>query len=373
MATLYKSANYPPLRIDSTRPHNKENRPRYQSELPLRTGNASPATMGSDEQQGHGTQVPASGRASGQTATSKAGWVLLGAALLLAAGSIGYNIYEGAGGTQDGPAAAEGPRSIEELRAAAEASTGAADPWAELAFAYFQQGDFTDAAAAYRRAVAIAPDEAVLWSALGESLVMASARDPLPTDALAAFEKALSLDATDPRSRYFMAVRKDLDKDHEGAIAAWLDLLADSPQGAPWEADLVRTIEQVGQINRIEVAERLAKAQARRTPAILAPGSGTLAGDAASPTVRGPSAADVAAASTMKPSEQRSMAEGMVAQLEARLQQDPKNLDGWVMLIRSRMTLGEPAKAKAALDAAVKANPGEATELRAQAAALGVT
>jgi cytochrome c-type biogenesis protein CcmH len=66
------------------------------------------------------------------------------------------------------------------------------------------------------------------------------------------------------------------------------------------------------------------------------------------------------------------MAEGMVAQLEARLQAEPKNVDGWVMLMRSRMTLGEPAKAKAALEAAVKANPGAAAQLRDQAAALGV-
>ncbi len=299
--------------------------------------------------------------------------MLLGAALLLAAGSVGYNVYEGAGGTGDAPASADGPPSIAALRAAAESSTDDADPWAELAFAQFQQGDFAESAAAYKRAVTIAPDQAVLWSALGESLVMASARDPLPPEALAAFEQALALDAADPRSRYFMAVKKDLAKDHEGAINAWLDLLGDTPTGAPWERDLVRTIEQVGQINAIDVTARLAAAQATRQPALLAPGSGTLAGAAASPALRGPSAAEVAAASAMPPSEQRDMAQGMVAQLEARLQQQPDNLDGWVMLIRSRMTLGEPAKAKAALDAAVKANPGEAAELRRQAAALGVT
>ena len=67
------------------------------------------------------------------------------------------------------------------------------------------------------------------------------------------------------------------------------------------------------------------------------------------------------------------MATSMVEQLEARLQNEPKNLDGWVMLMRSRMTLGEPAKAKAALDAAIKANPGEAAELKRQAAALGIS
>ena len=324
-----------------------------------------------------GEQAPAGGSDAGSGGgaaggSGRAGWFLLGGALLLAAGSIGYNIYEGSGGGAVAGAATDGPVSIEQLRAAAEASTTDAGPWSDLAFAYFQQGEFTDAAAAYRRALGIAPDQAVLWSALGESLVMGSERDPLPPEALAAFEKALALDPTDPRSRYFMAVKKDIAKDHEGAIAAWLDLLADSPQGAPWEADLVRTIEQVGQINRIDVTARLAKAQGARTPALLAPGSGSVAGAAASPALRGPSAADVAAASGMAPGEQRTMAEGMVAQLEARLAREPKNVDGWVMLIRSRMTLGEPAKAKAALDAAVKANPGAAAELRAQAAGLGV-
>ena len=314
---------------------------------------------------GTGDQSPEGG-------ASKAGWILLGAALLLAAGSIGFNIYGGSGGSAPPEAATDGPASIEQLRAAAEASTDDAGPWGELAFAHFGQGQYPEAAAAYRRALAIAPDEAVLWSALGETLVLASDRDPLPPEALQAFQKAVALDPQDPRARYFLAAKKDLDKDHEGAIAAWLDLLADSPQGAPWETDLVRTIEQVGKMNSIDVAPRLAKAQAARKPALVAPGSGSVAGDAASPALRGPSAADVAAAGAMKPSEQRLMAEGMVAQLEARLQSEPENVDGWVMLMRSRMTLGEPAKAKAALDAAVKANPGAAAQLRDQAAALGV-
>ena len=304
--------------------------------------------------------------------SSRAGWFLLGGALLLAAGSIGYNVYQGSGGETPAVAPADGTQTIEQLRAAAEASKDDARPWGDLAFAYFQQGEFAEAATAYRRAVTIDPQAAVLWSALGETLVMGSARDPLPAEALQAFEKALALDPQDPRARYFLAAKKDLDKDHGGAIAAWLDLLADSPPGAPWENDLVRTIEQVGQINKIDVAARIAEAQAARKPALLAPGSGSVAGEAASPNVRGPSAADVAAARQLKPSEQRDMAEGMVAQLEARLQQQPKNVDGWVMLIRSRMTLGEPDKAKAALEAAVKANPGAAAQIRAQAEGLGV-
>jgi cytochrome c-type biogenesis protein CcmH len=62
----------------------------------------------------------------------------------------------------------------------------------------------------------------------------------------------------------------------------------------------------------------------------------------------------------------------MVARLEAKLKADPANVDGWIMLIRSRMTLGQPDQARTALANAVGANPAKANELRDQAAALGV-
>src|SRR3546814_19527797 len=83
------------------------------------------------------------------------------------------------------------------------------------------------------------------------------------------------------------------------------------------------------------------------------------------PGLPGPTQQQLAAAGSIPPGEQRKMAEGMVARLEQRLRDDPSNLDGWVMLMRSRMTLGEPEQAKAAPDAAVRANPGAAARLRA--------
>ncbi|MGB3711015.1 MAG: tetratricopeptide repeat protein [Erythrobacter sp.] len=303
---------------------------------------------------------------------SKAGWILLGAAAVLAAGSIGYNVYDSGTAQARVDDIADAAPTIDELRATAEESRDNAQPWSDLAFAYFERGDFADAASAYERAVAIDGGEAVLLSALGESLVYASARDPLPPAALEAFERALELDPGDPRARYFMAVKKDLAGDHEGSIADWLALLEDSPTGAPWEADLVRTIQQVGAINDIDVEPRLAEVQGRRGPAVMMPGSGDIAGTGASPNLRGPDAQQVAEASRLPPGEQRTMAEGMVARLEERLESDPGNLDGWLMLMRSRMTLGEPDRARAALASAIAANPGETQELREQAQRLGI-
>ncbi len=303
---------------------------------------------------------------------SKAGWILLGAAAVLAAGSIGYNVYNSGQGEPEVEAITDGEPTLEDLQVAAENSSDDAGPWADLAFAYFQRGEFAEAADAYRRAVDIDDDEAVLWSALGESLVYASERDPLPAEALAAFDRAAQLDPGDPRARYFQAVKLDLEEDHEGAISAWLALLSDTPPGAPWEADLVRTIQQVGAINNIEVEDRLATVIGARTPEVALPGSGSVAGDAAAPDVRGPSAQQVADASRMTPGEQEQMVAGMVASLEQRLEDDPSNLNGWVMLMRSRMTLDEPAKAREALQKAVAANPDNAEELRRQAAQLGI-
>jgi cytochrome c-type biogenesis protein CcmH len=127
-----------------------------------------------------------------------------------------------------------------------------------------------------------------------------------------------------------------------------------------WEADLRRTIEQVGKINGIAVEKQLAavKQPAPEGPALAA--------------IPGPSAQDLSRAAAMPPSEQRKMAEGMVARLETRLRGEPGNVDGWLMLIRSRVNLGQPDLAQAALDSAVAANPGEAARLREQAARLGV-
>lgn len=270
-------------------------------------------------------------------------------AWLLAAAALAFGAAVGIGlARRNGP---EAPAAAPSEAAALQAS----------AQAHFDQGDYVQAVEAYRKAAEAQPGRAALWSSLGEAQVMASQHDPMPAEALAHFRRALALDPKDPRARYFLAVKQDLDGDHKGAIDAWLALLADTPPGAPWEADLRRTIEQVGKINRIEVAGRLAAAE-RPQPV---PASAMKA-------IPGPSAEDLRAAAAIPPGEQRAMAEGMVARLDAKLRADPRNVEGWVMLMRSRMTLGQPDQAAAALRDAVAANPGDAARLRQEARVLGV-
>jgi cytochrome c-type biogenesis protein CcmH len=286
-------------------------------------------------------------------------------AALIAAFTVGVAVTrapESAAPVQDA-GVGTGPPTIENLERRTEAQPDDLSGWRMLGAAYFDAGRYDDAARAYGKASTLAPDTSAVWSALGEARVMASKTDPMPAAAAAAFERALALDAKDPRARYFLAVKRDLTGDHAGAVGDWLALLAETPADAPWRADLVRTIEQVGRINKLDVATRIAAAE-KSAPAPTMP--------PAARGIPGPTARDLAAAQAIPPGEQRKMAEGMVARLEGRLKARPADTDGWIMLMRSRVTLGQPDKASQALRNAVAANPGQADMLRQQATILGV-
>jgi cytochrome c-type biogenesis protein CcmH len=280
------------------------------------------------------------------------------AALTIAAGAIGYRMLDTSDDAEDALTATD---PLTQLERRAEADPENAGAWQKLGFAYFELGRFAEAATACERATRADPDSAVLWSSLGEALVMASERDPMPPQARQAFRKAVALDREDPRGRYFMAVAKDLAGDHAGAVADWLALLADTPPGAPWEADLRRTIEQVGKINSIDVEQRVAAAIADRpdSPSAVA-------------AIPGPSREQLAAASSLRPAEQQQMAESMVARLATRLENEPGDVDGWIMLMRSYQTLGRAAEARASLARAIGANPQHRARLEAAAETLGI-
>jgi cytochrome c-type biogenesis protein CcmH len=244
----------------------------------------------------------------------------------------------------------------------AERGNGAEDPaakdWRVVGWAYAQNGDAAASAAAYRKAAALEPDNAENWSSLGEALQTGSTS--VVPEAEAAFRKALGLNAADPRARYFLAVQRDLKGDHKGAVEDWLALLRDTPPGAPWEADLRRTIEQTAQKNGIDVSGRM-------------PAPGAQA--AATAGIPGPSPEQLAAASSIPPSQQDEMVKGMVERLSARLKSNPKDADGWIRLMRSRMVLGQKAEAQEALSSGLAAFSGDAAvqgRLKSAATQLGV-
>jgi cytochrome c-type biogenesis protein CcmH len=234
----------------------------------------------------------------------------------------------------------------------------AAKDWRVVGWAYAQAGNAGEAAAAYRKAAAIEPDNSENWSSLGEALQVPSAT--VVPEAAEAFRKAIGLDPSDPRARYFLAVQKDLAGDHKGAVDDWIAFLKDTPPGAPWEADLRRTIEQTAAKNRIDIAGRM--------PAAGRTGTATAG-------IPGPTPEQLASASSLPPAQQAAMVEQMVARLEGRLKSNPRDEEGWIRLMRSRMALGEAEAARAALRSGLAAFAGDtaaAGRLRSAAAELGV-
>lgn len=311
----------------------------------------------------------------GAMATARAGksdWnmgrIALIAAALIALIAIGIAVARSAGAFDSAPAtpatAAAAPtpdQAIAQLETRLQKDPKDIEGWQMLGWAFFETGRYPEAATAYRRATALAPDNGVLWSSLGEALALSVKELEMPADAAAAFRKAIALDPDDPRARYFLGVEKDIGGNARGAIDDWMALLEITPAGAPWEASVRQTIEKVAERDKIDIKVRLAAIK----PAPARPGVATAG-------IPGPSRSDMQAASKLPPGQQQAMVNGMVESLAIKLAANPRNVDGWIMLMRSRMTLGQAREASEALSAAVAANPAAAARLKTAASELGI-
>lgn len=297
------------------------------------------------------------------TTASRFSRITLVAAALLAITATGIKVWRNhISETLPGPATAASPQAVQTMISSLEAKLKA-DPndsegWRMLGWSFFQSQRFAEAAMAYKRAAALKPDNGDYWSSLGEALVTAGSGD-VPSDAKAAFEKAVALNPKDPRARYFLGVSKDMAGNHQGAVDDWFALLKDTPAGAPWQADIRRTIEAVGQKDKIDVAGRLA-----------ALGPATPTSGAAGAAIPGPDTEQMRTAARLPPGQQEAMIAGMVDGLAAKLKANPKNVEGWIMLMRSYTTLGRGSDASAAYRSAVTANPSAKAELDGAAKTL---
>jgi cytochrome c-type biogenesis protein CcmH len=209
------------------------------------------------------------------------------------------------------------------------ANPGDGRGWELLAPIYMRQMRADDAANAYRNAIKYLGPNAQLYGALGETLT-AAAQGQVTKDARAAFDQALTLDASDPRSRFYVALADAQEGALDKALAEFNALAKDSPKDAPWQGVLQAQIERIS---------------AAKNENAKAPGN--------------PDAADIAAASQLNDEDRVQMIRTMVETLDERLKTDPKNFEGWMRLIRSYTVLGEPDKAQDALKRGLAAFPAD--------------
>lgn len=210
--------------------------------------------------------------------------------------------------------------------------------WLLLGRSYLSLGRPAEAVAAYRTAVGLSGQRSDVVADYGEALVAAEQGRVSPM-AMSMFERAMTDDPTDAKARYYIALGKAQRGDLQGALQDWADVVALSPQQAPWVP---------------AVREQMARAASELgvDPRDIEPSAGVraLVGAAprAAPQESGPSAEDMAAAEGMSAEERSDMVRAMVDRLAARLADDPDNLEGWLRLARAYDVIGEPDKAREA-------------------------
>ncbi len=231
------------------------------------------------------------------------------------------------------------------------------DGWRMLGWSYFNMDRYGEAADAYKRAVALAPNNADYQSAYGEAMVRA-AGGLVSDEALAIFNTALALNAQDPPARFFKGLALDQAGDADGAISTWIEMVNTAPAGADWVDGLRQRVFEKANQAGIDIDGRIVAA--------------SNIGQTAS---RGPTTAQVMAAMEKPANDRQAMIEGMVANLAARLKENPDDSDGWIRLIRSKTVLGRQGEAvedlKSALNAFENA-PETRARIIAEAQALGV-
>ncbi|MAZ82666.1 MAG: c-type cytochrome biogenesis protein CcmI [Hoeflea sp.] len=198
--------------------------------------------------------------------------------------------------------------------------------WDVLAPIYLRMGRVEDAENAFRKAIALLGPSATRQAGLGEALVTQSG-GIVTEEARLIFQSARELDPEDPRPAFFLAMAKAQEGQTDEARRQFQSLIDRSTPDAPWIPAIERQLASLDQAEDNE-------------------------------GVTGPTPAEIAAAAAGKsPEERDEMIRSMVSTLETRLARDPKNFDGWQMLIRSHAVLGDQASAQRSLNRALSVFP----------------
>jgi cytochrome c-type biogenesis protein CcmH len=196
---------------------------------------------------------------------------------------------------------------------------------------YLQSGRFDDAAFAFRRVIALSGETPERLADLGEALV-AGQNGVVSADAKAAFRRAIELEPTFAKARFYVALAAEQDGDVEGAVRQLIALsatLEDGPGKMRVESELDRF--------RAE-----GKAPPRTEPLAQNPAQ---------------------AIQALAPEDRAKAIEGMVEGLADRLRSHGGSLDEWQRLVQARVVLEQTEKARDALAEARKALAGDAAAL----------
>ena len=202
--------------------------------------------------------------------------------------------------------------------------------WKIIVPAYLQQGRFQDAAAAYERIMKLEGRTPETLTEYGEALVRAN-QGLVTETARTAFLEAATQDKKQFKAVFYLGLAERQDGKTESAISLWQRLLDEGEKDAPWRATVESQI----------ASARAALASARPL-----------------------SEEELSAANSLSAQERDEMVEGMVARLAERLEENGKDLDGWLRLARSYAVLGRMDDARTTIEKAEANFEGDEASLK---------
>ena len=267
-----------------------------------------------------------------------------------AARQAGAEAPAAAAAAQPAPDASAGAGQVEgmitKLQARLQTNPKDAEGWRMLGWAQFNTQHFAASAEAYAKALEIDPANIDYKSAYAESLVQSAEGVVIPK-AQALIAEVLAKDPKEYRARFYDALAHEQAGDQNGALDRWMGLLADAPADANWRNDVKQRVINLGKATGRDVAA--ATTLPKLDPAVP----------------QKPLAAD----------EKNAMVAGMIAKLATKLEANPKDRDGWAMMIRSLAVTGDKKGAEDALNRAIeifKGDQGTIDGLNSIARAAGV-
>lgn len=205
---------------------------------------------------------------------------------------------------------------VEGLKTRVAENPGDARGWIRLANSLMGLERTGEAFAAYRQAINIAPENGAFRFAFAEALVLSS-DDGIPGEAAAGFEAAIARNHEALISRLYLGDYAFQNGKIQLAFEGWVALFAEIPEATPWLPALAERIREAALRLELDPPSLLAEKQYQAPPT--------------------PAADDI---QQMNPEDQQALIEGMVANLAARLEENPGDLAGWERLARSSMVLG---------------------------------
>lgn len=176
----------------------------------------------------------------------RSGWEAIGAALALGIAGFAFQASPGQPGAPKEAAEKQDSSgaSLVEARKAMEANAGQPNSWMIISDAMSRRGQYGDAASVALGAVESNPRNADAWLAVANNL-MAHADGALTPAALYAFRRAAAADPDHPGPLFFLGLALAQNGKLTEGRALWADLLARTPQDAPYRGDLAERLKRL--------------------------------------------------------------------------------------------------------------------------------